>query len=51
MSRQYKFDNQTPEIKASGEVLKRVQSFKFLGMVGTRGYAHINTIVSLMVLK
>ena len=32
MSRQYKFDNQTPEIKASGEVLKRVQSFKFLGM-------------------
>ena len=32
MSRQYKFDNQTPEVKASGEVLKRVQSFKFLGM-------------------
>ena len=32
MSRQYKFDNQTPEVKASGEVLKREQSFKFLGM-------------------
>ena len=28
----HKLDNQTPRIKANGEVLERVQFFKFLGM-------------------
>ena len=32
MSRQHKLDNQTLRIKASGEVLERVQFFKFLVM-------------------
>lgn len=32
MSTQHKLDYQTSEIKANGEVLERVQSFKFLGM-------------------
>ena len=31
-SRQHKLDNQTLRIKANGEVLERVQFFKFLSM-------------------
>ena len=50
MSRQPKLDNQTLRIKASGEVLERVQFFKFLVMWVQKNLKwtdHIIKIVSL----